>query len=127
MFVPGGWLHIVMNLDFAIAITQNFCSFTNLEYVWLKTRFARPKLAFKLRKLLRTPPQELIERSKRKRKRFAKASKLLDQLDHVPKLDTSSSSSGSSSTSNGESSSDSDAHVICSCHGRKRMHHEVEE
>ncbi|KAJ1565229.1 jumonji domain-containing protein 6, partial [Nowakowskiella sp. JEL0078] len=48
VFVPGGWHHVVMNLDFAVAVTQNVMTRTNFEFVYLKTRFSRPKLAVKL-------------------------------------------------------------------------------
>ena len=98
MFIPGGWWHVVLNLDAALAVTQNFCSRANFDAVWAKTRKSRPKMSVKLRQQLQAHEPQLYERSL--------------QLDAAepPADDESSSSSSSSSysTSSAEDRSDDD-------------------
>ena len=45
VFIPGGWHHVVINLDDTIAVTHNFCSPANFSAVWADVADHRPGLA----------------------------------------------------------------------------------
>jgi histone arginine demethylase JMJD6 len=47
LFVPAGWWHAVLNLEDSVAVTQNFCSHSNFDGVWRKTRSVRKRMAAK--------------------------------------------------------------------------------
>lgn len=42
VFIPWGWWHCVVNLEDAIAVTQNYCGRHNFAEVWRKARQERP-------------------------------------------------------------------------------------
>jgi JmjC domain, hydroxylase len=45
VFVPGGWWHMVLNLENSVAVTQNFVSDANLDNVITYLALGAPHLA----------------------------------------------------------------------------------
>lgn len=115
VFVPGGWWHVVVNLDDTIAITQNYCNSVNFEYVWTRFRKERKKLSVKFLEKLKSHNFDLFNFANALNERdnfvmWNKESQLLNKKrdkkdDHKKSTRNSSSSSGSSSSSSYRSDS----------------------
>lgn len=59
IFVPSGWWHVVINVDFTVAVTENFCSSANFHRVFMHTRISRPKMTQKWLDRLKTVRPDL--------------------------------------------------------------------
>ena len=101
VYVPGGWWHVVLNLDLSIAVTQNLVTPVTFHRVLPKTIKGRPKLAKKWLQTLRKYRPEIAREV---------AHMDLDAGTGLPSSSSSSCSSSSvSSCSESESLSNNDA------------------
>jgi len=117
VFVPGGWWHVVLNLDDTIAVTQNYCNSVNFESIWLRVRSERKKMAVKFLHQLKDSYPDLAKKALELNERdcFEMYNSLLSKKRKGKKesgekstKDLRSKNSSSSSFSSSSSSSDSD-------------------
>jgi histone arginine demethylase JMJD6 len=108
VYIPGGWWHVVVNLDDTIAVTQNYCNSVNFDTVWVRVRLERKKMAVKFLKRLEKYRPDLYKRAIELNERdgFVMYDKDFLNKKRVSEIITNDSSSSESSSSSSYSSSD---------------------
>lgn len=102
IFVPGGWWHGVVNLEHAVAVTQNYCGPENFDKVYIRMLRDRPGLCKRFESnMKRWTGKSLYKRSKWLKK----------HQEDFPHGETSESSSDSDSDSSEYSSSDEEEDI----------------
>jgi histone arginine demethylase JMJD6 len=61
IFVPAGWWHVVLNLDFTVAITQNLLIPETLPFVWKELSDTWPNFSKKLANIILKKKPEYLE------------------------------------------------------------------
>eukprot|EP00928_Gymnodinium_smaydae_P013250 TRINITY_DN14850_c0_g2_i3.p1 TRINITY_DN14850_c0_g2~~TRINITY_DN14850_c0_g2_i3.p1 ORF type:complete len:451 (+),score=89.96 TRINITY_DN14850_c0_g2_i3:55-1353(+) len=64
VFLPGNWWHCVVNLDDAVAVTQNYCGRLNFDCVWRSARVERPCWSAKWLRAMAAKLPEVAERAR---------------------------------------------------------------
>ena len=61
VYVPAGWHHVVINLEFTIAITHNFCTLHHFEVCYRHCKWSRPNMAKLLKRKIKENGNEVQE------------------------------------------------------------------
>ena len=95
VYIPAGWYHIVINLDFSIAITHNFCTLQQFELCYRHCKWSRPKLALKLKNNIKSNSPQVQQLCDYYNTTVYDLTMSMSIIDHIPQHELSSDPSDS--------------------------------